>query len=42
MYMQIVDIKEIQHLKGLKLLRALNMSNNPIQVNRCHITTSMF
>ena len=29
---QVVDIKEVQHLKPLKLLRSLNLSNNPIQV----------
>ena len=30
---QVVDIREVEHLKGLKLLRALNLSNNPIQVS---------
>ena len=32
---QVVDIREVEHLKGLKLLRALNLSNNPIQVSSC-------
>ena len=31
--LQIVDIREVGHLKGLKLLRALNLSNNPIEVS---------
>lgn len=36
---QVVDIREVEHLKGLKLLRALNLSNNPIQVSMLSICT---
>ena len=39
LWFQIVDIEEVQHLKGLKLLRALNLSNNPIQVCTCEQQT---
>ena len=33
-FFQVVDVKEVEHLKPLKLLKTLNLSNNPIQVRR--------
>jgi len=32
--MQVVDMREVTHLKNLKALSSLNLSNNPIEVSR--------
>jgi len=33
MHVQVVDMREVTHLKDLKALASLNLANNPIEVS---------